>query len=185
MSTGGGRGRVLIGMRGGVDRDEAFREFVATRGPALLRTAYALTGDHHLAEDLLQSALVKAYRAWPRVEADAREAYVRRIVVTTHLSWRRKRANTEVPGLPERPDPVEPVSDARDSALWEALRALPPRQRAVMVLRYYEDLTEVQIAAVLGCSPGAVKTHASRAAARLRELLGEPVPQEGRSHGHR
>jgi len=120
-----------------------FDEFVATRSPALLRTAYLLTGDHGLAEDLLQTALAKCWFAWGRIDGPP-EPYVRRVLATTYATWWRRRWRGERPSgsLPDRVDPAGtgPVED-RD-ALWRALGGLPRRQRAVVVLRYYEDLSE-------------------------------------------
>lgn len=153
------------------DQDE-FREYVAGRSAALLRTAYLLTGSRSDAEDLLQTALAKAYLAWPRVSGvDNPDAYVRRIMLNQRTSWwRRSRGVTEVP-VERAPDTA-----ARDEfadldlhdALWRALGSLPRKQRAVLVLRYYEQLSEAEIAAALGISEGTVKSQASRALAKLR-----------------
>ena len=146
-----------------------FDEFVATRSPALLRTAYLLTGDHGLAEDLLQTALAKCWFAWGRIDGPP-EPYVRRVLATTYATWWRRRWRGERPTgeLPDRGDPpaTAPVDD-RD-ALWRALGALPRRQRAVVVLRYYEDLSEAETAAALGISTGTVKSQAAKALAALR-----------------
>ena len=142
-----------------------FDEFVAARSRALLRTAYLLTHDHALAEDLLQTALTKAWFAWRRIDGDP-EPYVRRILVNTYASWWRRKWNGEHPTdeLPERarPTPAEPTD------LWQAMERLPRRQRAVVVLRYFEDLTEAQTAELLGCSVGTVKSQCSKALAKLR-----------------
>ena len=147
-----------------------FDEFVATRSPALLRTAYLLTGDHGLAEDLLQTALAKCWFAWGRIDGPP-EPYVRRALVTTYATWWRRKWRAERPAaeLPERADPapIAPVED-RD-ALWRALGALPRRQRAVVVLRYWEGLSVEQTAALLRIAPGTVKSQASRGLAALRE----------------
>ena len=156
---------------GTAQQDAEFTAFVAARGRALLRTAYLLTGDHQAAEDLVQTALAKVYVVWPRVRAkEAVEAYVRRTMVTTHVSWWRRRWRGEVPTehLPERPapDPYASVGDA--ASLRAALDRLPRRQRAVVVLRYWEDLPEAEVADLLGCSVGTVKSQASRALAKLR-----------------
>jgi len=146
----------------------SFDEFVAARSRALLRTAYLLTHDHALAEDLLQTALTKAWFAWKRIHGEP-EPYVRKILVNTYASWWRRRWNGEKPTevLPEvGHDPHEAHADRQD--LWTALGRLPRRQRAAVVLRYYEGLTEAETAAVLGCSVGTVKSQTSRALARLR-----------------
>ena len=153
----------------------AFSEFVESRSSSLFRTAYLMVGDHQLAQDLLQEALVKTLIAWPRLRDRANaEAYTRRIVVTTSISWRRRRSFHERPigTLPERvdPDPVESVV-TRDAVLT-ALLTVPPRQRAAIVLRYYEDLTEAQTAGVMGCTVGAVKSQVAAGLKRLREALG-------------
>ncbi|HEX3930209.1 MAG TPA: SigE family RNA polymerase sigma factor [Nocardioides sp.] len=155
----------------------ALDEFVAARSGALLRTAYLLTRDHALAEDLLQTALTKAWFAWRRIQGEP-EPYVRKILVNTYASWWRRRWNGEQPTetLPE-PTAVDTVGDAAEpSDLWTAMGRLPRRMRAVLVLRYYEDLTEAQTAEVLGCSVGTVKSQASKALAKLRidPALAEP-----------
>ena len=144
--------------------EAGFDDFVAARGDALLRFAYLLCGDAHLAEDLVQGVLARAYRRWPKPEA-----YVRAMVVNEHLSWRRKRSSREVV-VAATPDVAarEPADlGARDEA-WRLLATLPPRQRAVLVLRYYEDLSDRAIAEVLGCSASAVRAYAARALATLR-----------------
>jgi len=157
-----------------------FDEFVAARSSGLLRTAYLLTRDHALAEDLLQTALAKAWFAWSRIETSP-EAYVRRILVTTYASWWRRRWNGEhaTDELPEAPGPD--ASAASDTAhdLWTAMGRLPRRQRAVVVLRYVEDLTEAQTAELLGCSVGTVKSQASKALAKLRI---DPALSEDHQH---
>ena len=151
---------------GGRVRQATFDDFVAARSRALLRTAYLLTHDHALAEDLLQTALTKAWFAWRRIDGDP-EPYVRRILVNTYASWWRRKWNGERP-TEEVPEPAtaEPGSEPTD--LWRAMERLPRRQRAVVVLRYVEDLTEVQTADVLGCSVGTVKSQCSKALAKLR-----------------
>ncbi len=144
-----------------------FEAFVAARSAALLRTAYLLTRDHALAEDLLQTALTKAYLAWRRIEGDP-EPYVRRIVVNTYASWWRRKWNGERPTdeLPETGVADQRLGESGD--LWEALGRLPRRQRAVVVLRYFEDLTEAQTADLLGIAVGTVKSQTSKALASLR-----------------
>ncbi|TIC89193.1 SigE family RNA polymerase sigma factor [Nocardioides sp. GY 10113] len=150
----------------------AFDEFVRTRTPALTRTAYLLTGDAHLAEDLLQTALFRAAKAWHRIDGDP-EPYVRRILYTQNVSrWRRRRvAETR---LPEQYDAASPHGDATDPALRltlvAALARLTERQRTVLVLRYFEDLTERQTAEALGIGLGTVKSATRDALARLRAL---------------
>lgn len=145
----------------------AFEEFVAARSRPLLRTAYLLTQDDQLAEDLLQTALAKAWRSWSRVETSP-EAYVRKILVNTYSTWWRRKWNGEVPTgelperLPQQPDSETPY-DVR-----AALAGLPKRQRAVIVLRYFEDLTEAETARLLECSIGTVKSQTSKALAKLR-----------------
>ena len=151
--------------RGAVD----FDEFVAARSSGLLRTAYLLTHDHALAEDLLQTALAKAWFAWTRIEGRP-EPYVRRILVNTYASWWQRRWNGE---LATEHLPESRVGDAADAAdtgrdLWVAMERLPRRQRAVVVLRYFEDLTEVETARLLGCTVGTVKSQMSKALAKLR-----------------
>lgn len=148
--------------------DRAFYpDFVATRSDRLLRVAHMLTRDWATAEDLLQESLAKAWFAWPRL--DEPEPYVRRILVTTYTSWWRRRWRQEVPSddLPDsgsgQPDPL----GERD-AMWRALGRLPARQRAVLVLRFYEDLSVAETAAVLGCHEGTVKSQTAKALAKMR-----------------
>jgi RNA polymerase sigma-70 factor (sigma-E family) len=152
-----------------------FSEFVENRSHALLRTAYLMVGDHQLAQDLVQEALIKTFMAWPRLrDREQVDAYVRRTIVTTSISWRRRRS------FHERPSPVLPETGATDQVeslathqvLIGHLRGLPPRQRAAIVLRYYEDLSVAQTAEVMGCSPGAVKSHVSIGLGKLRDRLG-------------
>ncbi len=153
-----------------------FAEFVSARMPAVLCWAHLLTGDRGRAEDLVQHAFAATYRHWRRIEPDGAEAYVRRAVLNAHLSWWRRgwRSEQTVPELPDRPGPdLTGGVDERD-AMWTALAALPPRQRAVLVLRYYEDLPEAEIARVLDIAPGTVKSQAARGLARLRTLVPRP-----------
>lgn len=152
----------------GASTPVTFDDFVVARGNALWRAAWLLTGDAALAEDLVQSALAKSYRAWNRVGPQGFEAYVRRVVFTTYLGWRKRRSFHEHPTerLPEQPDPPPDVEQRRD--LVAALGDLTKGQRAVIVLRYLEDLTEQQTADVLGVSVGTVKSQASRALTALR-----------------
>jgi RNA polymerase sigma-70 factor (sigma-E family) len=155
---------------------EAFRGYVAARSPALLRTAYLLTGNRADAEDLLQTALAKTYLAWDRIrEREAVDGYVRRVMVNTQTSWWRRRKVDEYPTdeLPERGLGRDAADDlALHDALWAALAGLPKRQRAMVVLRYYEDLSEAETAEVLGVSVGTVKSTTSRARAKLRDSSG-------------
>lgn len=155
-----------------MDARADFDAFVGARSSALLRTAYLLTRDHALAEDLLQTALTKAWFAWRRIDGDP-EAYVRRILVNTYATWWRRRWNGEraTDELPEPASGGRPTAHDRSDTthdLWTALGRLPRRQRAVVVLRYVEDLSEAETARVLGCSVGNVKSQASRALAKLR-----------------
>jgi RNA polymerase sigma-70 factor (sigma-E family) len=148
-----------------------FEAFVRARHLALLRFAHALSGDADLAADLVQDALVRTGLAWSRVRRkDDPEGYVRRIVVTRYVSWwRRLRRERLVAAVPEAAYDAAPGGP--DETLWRLLATLPPRQRAVIVLRFYEDLTEVEVARVLDCSVGTVKSNGSRGLARLRQAL--------------
>jgi RNA polymerase sigma-70 factor (sigma-E family) len=147
-----------------------FEEFVLARRPALLRTAYLLTGSHADAEDLVQAALISCVPKWKRI-ADRPEPYVRQVLARESISrWRSRRWREQhVAVVPERASDT-PDIDGR-LALRQALMALPPRQRAVIVLRYYEDVTEKQTAAQLGIAVGTVKSQARDGLARLRELV--------------
>jgi RNA polymerase sigma-70 factor (sigma-E family) len=158
------------GSRAG-DDDTAFREYVLARGTALLRMAIMLTGNRADAEDLVQAALAKTYLAWDKInDRAALDAYVRRAMVNTHISWWRRRKLEEFP-TDELPDQV--VADpAHESDMAEVVRRaldrLPQRMRAAVMLRYFEDMTEPEIAEALGISLGTVKSTVSRAVARLR-----------------
>lgn len=148
-----------------------FDGFVAARSRTLLKTAWLLTGDWQLAEDLLQTALAKAYLAWHRIGAGREEAYVRRILVTTQATWWRRSWRHEAPTehLPETTDPQDEGASADlRRVVVTALAELPRRQRATVVLRYYCDLSEAETADALGCSIGTVKSQAARGLARLR-----------------
>ena len=164
-------------------RQDEFGQFMAARWPGLVRLAYGLTGDRWLAEDVAQAALATAYAAWWRVRrADDPDAYVRRILVnTSHRRFRRRRVAEHAREPAELPDVA--VADPADligqrSALLSALRELP-RQRAIVVLRYWEDLSDAQVAAALGCAEGTVRSQASRALAKLRgsAALADGVPE--------
>ncbi|MFG2013190.1 SigE family RNA polymerase sigma factor [Micromonospora sp. NPDC048868] len=155
---------------------KTFHEFVAHRSPALSRTAYLLTGDHHLAEDLLQSALAKTYQHWRRIRSGDPDAYVRRVMYHHQVSWwRRRLAERLDPEPTDRPGDDHSDATALRLTLAAALRQLTPRQRAVVVLRFYEDLTETQVAEVLGCSVGTVKRHGHDALRRLRAIAPQLV----------
>jgi RNA polymerase sigma-70 factor (sigma-E family) len=154
---------------------QAFEDYVSARGGRLLRFAYLLCGDAHLAEDLVQEALTRAHRHWDRIEADDPDAYVRATLVRTHLSWWRRRSNRErvTADPPHHPGPRPDFADVhavRDE-LWRLLAGLPRAQRAVLVLRFFEDLDDHRIATVLGCAPGTVRVHASRGLAAMRAAL--------------
>jgi RNA polymerase sigma-70 factor (sigma-E family) len=154
-------------------RDEEFTRYVEARAAALLRTAvYLCAGDEAAAEDLMQTTLVKAYVAWHKLrDPEKRNAYVRQIMVRESYRRGPGRARDRHHAA-ENPDRIVPAVDRDDHlSLMPHLAALPRQQRAVVVLRYYEDLSERQIADALGCSPGSVKRHASRALATLRARL--------------
>ena len=157
-----------------------FRDFVAERSPALLRSAWMLTGDAQLAEDLLQTALARTWPHWHRVRDGAPDAYVRRVMVRTQSAWWRRRWRAETPAatLPDIPG-ADPYRDADErNVLAAALGRLPFRQRQVVVLRYYDDLSEKQVAEVMGCSVGTVKSQAAKGLARLRAVLDVPATTE-------
>lgn len=154
-----------------------FAEFVEARSTALHRAAYLMVGDVTLAQDLVQEALTKTYVAWPRLR-DPRnaEAYTRKAITTTAISWFRRKGwsherSTET--LPERPHADHSAQVERSVWLWECLQRLPVRQRAAIVLRYYEDLTEAQTAETMGCAVGTVKSQVSAGLAKLRTQLGD------------
>ena len=155
----------------------SFADFATSRHGALYRYAYLLAGDRGLAEDLVQEALVKTYAGWHRLrDPNNAEAYTRRVITTTAIGWwRRKSWRAELPNddVPDRP-PTRTTSPP-GVWLWHELQKLPPRQRAALVLRYYEDLTEAQTAEVLGCSVGTVKSQVSDALKKLRTRLGSDV----------
>ena len=161
-----------------------FEGYVRERGPALERYAFVLTGDPHLAQDLTQAALLKAYLAWRRVvRADHPDVYVRRILTNTYIDRCRRRSGTEVvtartPDLPSPDgDPADGVS-LRDE-LHRALAQVSPGQRAVLVLRHLDGYDDGTIARVLGCSTATVRSHASRGLARMRELVGGTAVGDG------
>lgn len=153
------------------DRDADFSAYMSARQAALYRTAYLLAGDHAGAEDLLQNAFAKLYLSWDKVvDHGALDGYVRRIMVNENNSlwrraWKRKEHSTDV--MPET-GAVDVYDDGMGGVLWSFVQTLPPKQRSVIVLRYYEQLSEAEIADVLGISVGTVKSQASRALAGLR-----------------
>ncbi len=152
-----------------------FEEYAGTAWPSLYRSAYLLTGNHADAEDIAQQTLMKAYRSWSRVkDSDSPAAYVRRILTNTYLSERRPKGRRLEVLTDEPPEPVHsPGGGPEDRmALWPHVTSLPPRQRAVIVLRYYEELSEQEIAEALGCSRGNVKSTAHHALKALRATLG-------------
>ena len=156
---------------------EDFERYVARQHTALLRTAYLLTGDSCAAEDLVQTALARAWLAWPRIREPAGvDTYVRRILVNTQRSfWRRRRVRELLVGsVPDRESGIDATSDLHQ-VLWAALADLPRQQRATLVLRYYEGLSDPEIAEVLGVSAGTVKSNASRALAALRQRASSPA----------
>jgi RNA polymerase sigma-70 factor (sigma-E family) len=150
---------------------ESFTQFVAARSSSLVRTAYVLTGDQHSAEDLLQSALTKTAARWRHVR-DHPEAYVRRVMYNEQISrWRRHGRESVVAVMPESTEGDRSHQIDLRLSLEQALLTLPPRKRAVLVLRYFEDLPEAEVAEILGCSVGTVRSQAHRAIARLRQLV--------------
>lgn len=157
--------------------DERFAAFVRARGDHHLRLATLLTGNRQDAEDLVQASLVKLYRAWPRLDTSAEpDAYLRRIIVNTRQSWWRARWRGEIP-VSDVPDTIAGEDAADRHALGllvqQGLASLTPRQRAVLVLRYCEDLPEAEVASLLGCSTGTVKAHAHKGLQALRARLGD------------
>ncbi|UFN43317.1 SigE family RNA polymerase sigma factor [Nocardioides okcheonensis] len=153
------------------DDEAGFAEFVAARQSALSRTAYLLTGDHHLAQDLVQAALMQAARHWRRIHTSP-EAYVRRAMYHQNISWWRRRRFAES-GLGGHDDAAPAVDTDLRLTLDQALAGLTPRQRTVLVLRFYEDLTEVETARALALSTSTVKSTTRHALARLRTLAPE------------
>jgi RNA polymerase sigma-70 factor (sigma-E family) len=153
--------------------DQSFTDFVSAQQAALLRLAILLAGDRGHAEDLVQIALMKCYGHWDRISRSGPPtAYVRRVLVTSHISWRRRLSTTEqvMATLPERSVESD-VHDAEDEELRGALRALPPRMRTAVVLRYFEDLSEQGTADLMGCSASTVNTQTARGLERLRASL--------------
>jgi RNA polymerase sigma-70 factor (sigma-E family) len=158
----------------GDQRDDEFTDFVVEHGPKLLRTACLLTGDRHLGEDLVQTALAKAYGSWAKVrQAEHRGAYVRRLMVNAHLSWVRRLTNSErvLETFPDRPTGDFQAAHAESDRMRTALLGLSPRVRTAVVLRYFEDLSEAETARVMGCSRSTVNNHVTRGLAALRIQL--------------
>jgi len=166
-----------------------FEEYVLSRGPALVRLARLLVSDDHRAEDLVQDVLAKAYPKWSRISRiDHPDRYLRRMLVNARNSWLRRRVNHEVAVSDvvdrARADDVGGAAAERD-AMWRLVAGLPPRQRAVLVLRFYEDLDDVAIAEILGCSTVTVRTHAMRALSSLRNRVGDAGWPAAQSVAHR
>ncbi|GAA1448021.1 SigE family RNA polymerase sigma factor [Mycobacterium cookii] len=154
----------------GTDLD--FATYVAARRPALLRFAWSVTGDPHTAEDVLQTSLVRVLARWETLrDKGAADAYLRRTIVRQHVSWHRqpwRHGEVSTAHVPDRAGAVGPAEAAGADELWALVRGLPEQQRATVVLRYYEQLSIAETAAVLGCSTGTVKSNAHRALAALR-----------------
>jgi RNA polymerase sigma-70 factor (sigma-E family) len=157
--------------------DDEFTRFVRADNAALMRTAWLLTGDRGLAEDLVQSALTRAYGQWAKVQrADDRSAYVQRLMINLHLSWRRRLTNSErvVESVPDRGAADDQSAHAERDRMRTALSHLPLRARTAVVLRYFEDLSEAETARLMGCSVSTVNNHVTRGLAALRALLTTP-----------
>ena len=148
---------------------------------ALMRTAWLLTGDRGLAEDLVQSALARAYGKWSKVQrADDRSAYVHRLMINTHLNWRRRLTNTErvVESVPDRVTDDHQADHAARDEMRTALSQLSPRVRTAVVLRYFDDRSQAETAELMGCSVSTVNSHVTRGLAVLRGLLAEPATDD-------
>jgi RNA polymerase sigma-70 factor (sigma-E family) len=165
-------------------RDAEFTDFVVAHSGKLRRTACLVTADAHLGEDLLQTALMKAYGSWAKARcADSPVAYVRRLMINTHLSWLRRLTNTErvIETFPDRPVDDVQVTHAERDVLRIALLRLSPRVRTAVVLRYFDDLSEAETAALMGCSRSTVNNHVARGLADLRASLAPTIePTSGR-----
>lgn len=151
----------------------SFEQYAIARTPALLRFAYLLSRDQGMAEDLVQEALSRAHQHWHRIQRrDDPDVYVRKIVLNQLLSWRRRSSWSREISVDLPPEAIDardtPREQADRDAAWRMLATLPPRQRAVLVLRYYEDLDDRRIALILECTPATVRSHAAQALARLR-----------------
>ncbi|MEV1246762.1 SigE family RNA polymerase sigma factor [Nonomuraea sp. NPDC050022] len=163
-----------------MDEISRFEDFVAERADALLRYGYLLSGNPHDAADLTQEALIRLHRAWPRVrQKQAPESYTRMIMARLHISvWRLRRRERLDWALPET-GRLDVLPSGIEQDLWQALAGLPRKQRAVLVLRYYEDLADEEIAGVLGISRGTVRSHASLGLAKLRSTVPHPSAIDG------
>jgi RNA polymerase sigma-70 factor (sigma-E family) len=171
-----------------MDTYQGFDQFVTSRTAALSRVAFLLTGDHHLAQDLLQTALSRVAARWPRVREGNPEAYVRRCLINEFTSWRRQRRYHELPVESIKDSPVggELASSVERRVLvGRALARLTPRQRAVLVLRFYEDLSEAATAQIMGITIGTVKSQTSHALSRLRRVAPELVELIADTNGKR
>jgi len=164
--------------------DEEFTEFVHVAWPGLYRTAYLMLGDHQLAEDLAQAALAKTYGAWRKVkDPAAAPAYARVVLANTAASWFRRRSWRNEHPTDRLPDTGVEHDPSTRTAVLDALATLAPRQRAVIVLRYYDDLSVREVAHALGVSEGTVKSQTADALVRMRAVLGDDVPTtEGARH---
>jgi RNA polymerase sigma-70 factor (sigma-E family) len=165
---------------GSPDREADFTAYVKARQASFARFAYLLTGDPHSAQDLVQSALAKVYGKWDHISSvDSPDAYVRKVMVNEHTSWwrrqwrHRERIDSELIRVLE---PAATTQPTHDDDLWSHVRGLAPQQRAAVVLRFYEDLSEAQTAEILGCTVGTVKSHTSRAIKSLRAKMTEVTP---------
>jgi RNA polymerase sigma-70 factor (sigma-E family) len=167
-------GEAATAVRGPQPAAPSFEQWLAARGPALQRTAHLLTGDAHAAQDLVQTTLAKLYMAWPRISRKGSvDAYARRVLVNEHRSnWRRSVSRRELAtAIVPEVAVADPEYDGLHDVVWAFVCSLPPRQRAVVVLRFYEQLTEAEIADLMDISIGTVKSQSSRALAALRQRL--------------
>jgi RNA polymerase sigma-70 factor (sigma-E family) len=161
--------------------DDEFTRFVRAENAALMRTAWLLTGDRGLAEDLVQTALARAYGKWSKVQqADDRSAYVHRLMINSHLNWRRRLTNTErvVESVPDRGTGDHQAEHAAREEMRTALAQLSPRVRTAVVLRYFEDRSEAQTAQLMRCSVSTVNSHVGRGLSVLRTLLAQPAADD-------
>lgn len=164
--------------------EDRFAEFVQVHSASLFRTAFLVSGDYQRAEDLVQATLLRLYQRWTQVEAmDRPLAYARAVLVSQSMSWWRRRSSHEPPlAAVDEPSWGGHVDElAEHERVWKAVLSLPPRQRAVVVLKYYEDLSEHAIAQTLGMAPGTVKSHTYAATRRLAALLDDSTVRASRS----